>query len=85
MMPILSVMLGYIFFKEKLNKKRILSIIISCYFNFIFILISFKSLPWVGIIVALSWGFYNLVRKKINVDTDMGLLIESFIYFTICS
>ena len=28
MMPILSVMLGYIFFKEKLNKKRILSIIL---------------------------------------------------------
>ena len=28
MMPILSVMLGYIFFKEKLNKKRIFSIIL---------------------------------------------------------
>jgi chloramphenicol-sensitive protein RarD len=34
-------------------------------------------LPWVGLIVALSWGFYNLLRKKINVDTDIGLLIES--------
>ena len=41
------------------------------------IFVSLKSLPWVGIIVALSWGFYNLVRKKINVDTDIGLLIES--------
>ena len=38
---------------------------------------SYKSLPWVGLIVALSWGFYNLFRKKINVDTDIGLLIES--------
>jgi len=36
-----------------------------------------KNLPWVGIIVALSWAFYNLVRKKINIDTDVGLLIES--------
>ena len=36
-----------------------------------------KDLPWVGLIVALSWAFYNLVRKKINVDTDIGLLIES--------
>ena len=41
------------------------------------IIVSIKSLPWVGLIVALSWGFYNLVRKKINVDTDIGLLIES--------
>ena len=34
-------------------------------------------MPWVGLIVAISWGFYNLLRKKINVDTDIGLLIES--------
>tara|TARA_Y100000992_G_C21224169_1_gene472050 strand:- start:238 stop:1116 length:879 start_codon:yes stop_codon:yes gene_type:complete len=76
-MPILSVFLGYIFFKEKLNTKRILSIslvIISIIFLLFF---SVKSLPWVGLIVGLSWGFYNLIRKKINVDTDIGLLIES--------
>ncbi len=78
MMPILSVMLGYIFFKEQLNKKRILSIILVIISILYLVLISFKSLPWVGIIVAFSWGFYNLVRKKINIDTDIGLLIESF-------
>src|SRR6056300_1274023 len=76
-MPILSVFLGYVFFKENLNSKRkfsislvILSIIILLFFNM-------KSLPWVGIVVGISWGFYNLIRKKINVDTDIGLLIES--------
>ena len=40
-----------------------------------------KSLPWVGLIVALSWSLYNLVRKIINVDTDIGLLIESLFIF----
>ena len=77
MMPILSVLLGYIFFKEKLNKKRIFSIILVIFSILYLILVSFKSLPWVGLIVALSWGFYNLIRKKINIDTDIGLLIES--------
>jgi len=77
MMPILSVMLGYIFFKEKLNKKRIISISLVIFSILYLILLSIKSLPWVGIIVALSWGFYNLLRKKINVDTDIGLLVES--------
>ena len=38
---------------------------------------SYQSLPWLGLVVAISWGFYNLLRKKINVDTDVGLLIES--------
>ena len=76
-MPILSVMLGYIFFKEVLNKKRIFSISLVLVSILYLIIVSFKSLPLVGIIVALSWSFYNLVRKKINVDTDVGLLIES--------
>ena len=76
-MPIISVLLGYIFFKEKLNKKRIFSIILVFISILILILFNLKSLPWVGLIVALSWAFYNLVRKKINVDTDVGLLIES--------
>ena len=76
-MPILSVLLGYIFFKEKLNYKRILSIILVVVSIILLILFNLKSLPWVGLIVALSWAFYNLVRKKINVDTDIGLLIES--------
>ena len=76
-MPIISVMLGHFFFKEKLNKKRIFSISLVAISILYLIIVSFKSLPWVGIIVALSWAFYNLVRKKINIDTDIGLLIES--------
>ena len=76
-MPIISVLLGYIFFKEKLNKKRIFSIFLVFISILILILFNLKSLPWVGLIVALSWAFYNLVRKKINVDTDVGLLVES--------
>ncbi len=76
-MPILSVLLGYIFFKEKLNNKRIFSITLVVLSILYLIFLSLKSLPWVGLIVALSWGFYNLLRKKINVDTDIGLLIES--------
>jgi len=80
-MPIISVLLGYIFFNEKLNKKRIFSISLVFISILILILFNLKSLPWVGLIVALSWAFYNLVRKKINVDTDVGLLIESLFIF----
>ena len=76
-MPILSVLLGFIFFKEKLNKKRIISILLVLISIFYLIFFSIKSIPWVGLLVALSWAFYNLFRKKINVSTDIGLLIES--------
>ena len=76
-MPIISVLLGYIFFGEKLNKKRFFSIFLVLISIFILIFFNLKSLPWVGLIVAFSWAFYNLLRKKIQVDTDVGLLIES--------
>jgi len=76
-MPILSVFLGYIFYNEKINKKRGLSIILVLVSILFLLVVSFNSIPWVGLIVAFSWGFYNLLRKKVNVDTDVGLLIES--------
>tara|TARA_B100000900_G_scaffold385562_1_gene375303 strand:+ start:73 stop:951 length:879 start_codon:yes stop_codon:yes gene_type:complete len=76
-MPIISVLLGYVFFQEKLNQKRIFSISLVSISILFLIFFSLKSLPWVGLIVAFSWAFYNLIRKKIYVDTDIGLLIES--------
>ena len=76
-MPIISVFLGNFFFNEPITKKgkiSILLVIISvCYL----LITDFISIPWVGLIVALSWSFYNLLRKKINVETDVGLFIES--------
>ena len=76
-MPILSIFLGYIFYNEKINKKRGISIILVLISILFLLIVSFNSIPWVGLIVAFSWGFYNLLRKKVNVDTDVGLLIES--------
>tara|TARA_Y100000590_G_scaffold335070_1_gene381332 strand:- start:7132 stop:8004 length:873 start_codon:yes stop_codon:yes gene_type:complete len=74
--PIISVLLGYIFLKEKLNKKRILSIFLVI-ISTLYLLYNFSSLPWIGLTVAFLWSFYNLLRKLINVETDVGLLIES--------
>ena len=80
-MPIISVFLGYIFFNERINKKRFISILLVLISIIILIIFSVKSLPWVGLVVGFSWAFYNLVRKKINVDTDIGLLIEGLMIF----
>ena len=74
--PILSVFFGYLFFNEKLNKKRIISISIVI-ISSVYLLVDFNTFPWVGVSVALFWSIYNLLRKKINVDTDIGLFVES--------
>ena len=80
-MPIISVFLGYFFLKEELSFKTKISLLIVTISIFYLVISSFQSIPWVGLIVALSWSFYNLVRKKIDVDTDIGLLVESLFIF----
>ena len=74
--PIISVFFGYLFLNEKLNVKRIISISLVI-ISTIYLFLKFSSLPWVGFSVAILWSLYNLLRKKINVETDIGLLIES--------
>ena len=76
-MPIISIFLGFFFFKETLSSKGKLSVIIVIFSILLLFFLDLKSIPWVGLIVAFSWSFYNLLRKKVSVETDIGLLIES--------
>ena len=77
-MPILSVFFLYLFFNELLNKSRIFSIILTI-ISVIYLFYFYKSFPLIGLIVGFSWSLYTVFRKKINVDVDLGLLIESLI------
>ena len=80
--PIISVFFGFLFFNEKLNKKRIISISLVI-ISTIYLFFNLSSFPWIGFSVAFLWSIYNLLRKKINVDTDIGLFIESLFIFPI--
>ena len=75
-MPILSVFLGILFLKEDYNKQKILSISLVI-ISIIYLLFNYSSVPWTGLIVGITWGLYSFLRKKINVESDIGLLIES--------
>ena len=78
--PIISVFFGFLFFNEKLNKKRLISIVLV-FLSAIYLFINLNTLPWVGFAVAFLWSIYNLLRKKIKIDTDIGLFIESLFIF----
>ena len=76
MMPILSVFFGIIFLKEPYNRQKIISVMLVA-ISVTYLLINFASVPWTGLIVAFTWSVYSLLRKKINVESDVGLLLES--------
>ena len=76
--PILSVFLGIIFLKEKYNRNKIISVFLVI-LALIYFLIKLGEIPWIGITVALTFSLYGLIRKKVKVSSDIGLLIETLL------
>ncbi len=76
--PIISVFLGRIFLKEKLNKNQFISVILVM-LSLLYFLIKLGELPWIGLTVAITFSLYGLIRKKIKVSSDIGLLIETLL------
>ena len=74
--PIISLGLGYIFFKEKLSFKQKMSVLLMV-FAIIYLLISLKVFPFIASLIGLSWACYGLLRKKVNVSAEIGLLFET--------
>ena len=76
--PILSVFFGIIFLKEKYNRNQIISVLLVI-LSLIYLLIRLAEVPWIGITVAVTFSLYGLIRKKIKVSSDIGLLIETLL------
>ena len=76
--PIISVFLGKIFLKEKLNKNQFIAVTLVV-ISLIYFLLKLGELPWIGLTVAITFSIYGLIRKKIRVSSDIGLLIETLL------
>ena len=74
--PLISILLGVIFFKETLDRVKKAAVAL-CFCAVVFEVIQFGSLPWIALILAISFGFYGLIRKKIAVDSFTGMAIET--------
>jgi chloramphenicol-sensitive protein RarD len=74
--PLFNVLLGMIFLGERLRKMQWVAVTLA-FMGVLLQLISFGSIPLVSLALAASFGFYGLLRKKVNVDAKTGLLIET--------
>ena len=76
--PIFSVFFGIVFLKETYNRNKIISVCFV-FVSILYLLFQHNVIPWIGLTVAITFSVYGLIRKKINVDTDIGLLIETLL------
>jgi len=76
--PIISVFFGIIFLKEKYNINKIISVFLVV-IALIYFLLKLGEIPWIGLTVAITFSLYGLIKKKIKVTSDIGLLIETLL------
>jgi chloramphenicol-sensitive protein RarD len=76
--PLFSVFFGIVFLKENYNKNKIFAIILV-FVSILYLIFQYKVLPWIGLTVAITFSIYGLIRKKINLESDIALLIETLL------
>ena len=74
--PMISIGLGYFFLNEKISSLKLISISMMLA-SIIFLIISLKTIPFIAILIGTTWSIYGLLRKQINVPSEIGLLYES--------
>ena len=74
--PLIAVLLGVFVLREKVNKMQAISFILAG-IGVLYMTISVGKIPWISLILALSFGFYGLSKKLIKVDSILGLLLET--------
>jgi chloramphenicol-sensitive protein RarD len=76
MNPLIVVVLGVVILKERLNKWQTVSIIMAA-IGVCIITISYGRIPWVSLILALTFALYGLMKKMIPVASTVGLALET--------
>lgn len=76
--PLLYVVLGLIFFQERLRKLQWLALAVAAS-GVSLAVISYGHMPWVAIALATTFGFYGTLRKKIQVEALTGLFVETML------
>jgi chloramphenicol-sensitive protein RarD len=76
--PILTVLLGVVVLRERLRPLQWISIGITA-IAVLVIAISYGKFPWISVALAVSFGTYGLVKKRVGgrVDALSGLTIET--------
>ncbi len=74
--PLVSVLLGMVFFGERLRNLQKLAVVIA---GIAVLVLSFDygRLPWIALVLAGSFGIYGGLKKQINLPAVPGLLMET--------
>ncbi len=80
--PLINVLFGMMFLGERLRKLQWLAVTLAA-IGVIIQIALFGSVPVVAFSLAISFAFYGLLRKKVHVNGQTGLFIETLVLLPI--
>ena len=80
--PLLSIALGMIFLRERLRRGQWVAVLVAAA-AVANLALRGGGIAWIAVSLALSFGFYGLVRKKVDINSLHGLLVETLILLPI--
>jgi len=78
--PLLSVLLGVIFLRERLRPAQWIPVSIAA-IGVLYLTVIYGRLPWIALTLAFSFGFYGLVKKLAPLGSLHGLTLETGMVF----
>ncbi len=78
--PVVNVLLGYLFLKERLPMVQLIAVVVATA-GTVYLAWYLGKPPWIAVTLAVSFGIYGLVRKRLDVGPMLGLLWETALMF----
>lgn len=76
MTPIVNVVFGAFFLRERLTKLQLASVILAT-IGVLNLTFGYGRVPWIALGLCVSWGFYGLLRKNSGTAAIPGLFFET--------
>ncbi len=78
--PLISVLLGVIFLRERLRPLQWLPVGLAAA-GVIYLTVTYGRLPWIALVRAFSFGSYGLVKKLAPLGSFYGIALDTGILF----
>ncbi len=74
--PLISLVLGWLFLKEEMRPLQWCAALVAAA-GVAGELLALGELPWLGLTLGFSFGFYGLLRKQLALPSSVGLAVEA--------
>lgn len=78
--PLINVTFGVLLLREKLRPAQWIAVALAA-IGVVILTLGYGSLPWIALVLAISWGSYSLIKKSLNLGALETLSLETLFAF----